>query len=88
MFPKGIVALGCSCREVEFADTVDARQEEADAAVVSTEWDEFRALDLAPVKAAMAKPMMVDLRNVYPVKTMKALGVSYACVGRGLRSGG
>ena len=45
--------------------------------------DEFRPLDLARIKAAMAKPVMVDLRSIYPVKTMKALGFRYVCVGRG-----
>jgi hypothetical protein len=45
------VCLARLLPEAEFADSVDACQEWADAAVVSTEWDEFRALDLARVKA-------------------------------------
>ena len=59
----------------------------ADAAVVVTEWDEFRALDLARVKASLATPIIVDLRNIYPIKAMKALGFRYVCVGRGIRRG-
>ena len=62
----------------------DRLLEGADAAAVITEWDEFRALDLHRVKAALAKPVIVYLRNIYPVKTMKALGFHYVCVGRGL----
>ncbi len=68
---------------VEFAESAYACLEGADAAVVITEWDEFRALDLARVKAALATPVVVDMRNIYPIKTMKALGFHYVCVGRG-----
>ena len=53
-----------------------------------TEWDEFRALDLERVKAALATPILVDLRNIYPIKTMKALGFRYVCVGRGFNGEG
>ena len=69
---------------VEFADSAYACLEGADAAAIITEWDEFRALDLPRVKAALRAPIVVDLRNVYPVKTMKDLGFRYVCVGRGL----
>lgn len=37
----------------------------ADAIVIVTEWDEFRALDFKRLKAIMAKPVIVDLRNIY-----------------------
>ena len=73
---------------VEFAETAYACLEGADAAVVITEWDEFRALDLARVKAALAKPILIDMRNIYPIKTMKALGFRYVCVGRGFNGEG
>ena len=56
--------------------------------VVITEWDEFRALDLARVKASLSKPILVDLRNIYPIKTMKALGFRYVCIGRGYNGEG
>ena len=59
---------------VEFVENAYACLEGADAAVVITEWDEFRALDLNRVKAALAKPVMIGMRNIYPIKTMKALG--------------
>ena len=68
---------------VEFAENAYACLEGADAAVIVTEWDEFRALDLARVKAALATPIIVDLRNIYPIKAMRALGFRYVCVGRG-----
>jgi UDPglucose 6-dehydrogenase len=57
---------------------------DADAAVIVTEWNIFRALDLDRVKAAMAAPILVDLRNVYRAEQVRAKGFTYADVGRGL----
>jgi len=54
----------------------------ADALVIITEWNEFRALDLGRVKSAMAQPVMVDLRNIYNPVEMAAAGFAYSCVGR------
>jgi len=56
---------------------------DADAAVIVTEWNIFRALDLDRVKAAMAAPILVDLRNVYRAEQVRAKGFAYADVGRG-----
>ena len=54
----------------------------ADALVIVTEWNEFRALDLARVKALMRRPIFVDLRNIYsPVEVAEA-GFTYRSVGR------
>ena len=54
----------------------------ADAVVIVTEWDAFRALDLARLKTIMAAPVLVDLRNVYRRDEIKALGFAYTAVGR------
>src|SRR5262249_24559266 len=56
--------------------------EEADAAVIVTEWEQFRALDLVRVRGLMACPVIIDLRNVYRPDDMKKHGFAYACVGR------
>jgi UDPglucose 6-dehydrogenase len=56
--------------------------EEADAVVIVTEWEQFRALDLERVRDLMACPVMVDLRNVYRPEDMKKQGFAYTCVGR------
>ncbi len=53
-----------------------------DALVVATEWNQFRALDVERLKAAMGKPVLVDLRNIYEPETMRAKGFEYSCVGR------
>jgi UDPglucose 6-dehydrogenase len=56
--------------------------EEADAVVIVTEWEQFRALDLERLRDLMACPVMVDLRNVYRPDEMKQHGFAYSCVGR------
>jgi UDPglucose 6-dehydrogenase len=54
----------------------------ADAVVIVTEWDAFRALDFARLKGVMAAPVMVDLRNVYARDGVEGAGFSYTAVGR------
>jgi UDPglucose 6-dehydrogenase len=81
--PEGVRHAKPLLPGVEFADNAYACLKGADAAVIVTEWDEFRALDLARVKSSLATPIIVDLRNIYPIETMKALGFRYVCVGRG-----
>ena len=55
----------------------------ADALVFCTEWVQFRALDLARIKSAMAQPVVIDLRNIYRPEDMAAAGFVYESVGRG-----
>jgi UDPglucose 6-dehydrogenase len=57
----------------------------ADALVIITEWEAFRALDLARVKTSMRAPIVIDLRNIYRPEEMEALGFVYESVGRGAR---
>ena len=54
----------------------------ADALVIATEWNEFRALKLERIKKLLKTPLIVDLRNVYDPQRMKAEGFTYVCVGR------
>ena len=54
--------------------------------MIVTEWEEFRALDFARLKAAMAQPVLVDLRNIYRAEEMVRHGFAYTSVGgRGTR---
>jgi UDPglucose 6-dehydrogenase len=55
----------------------------ADALVIVTEWDAFRALDLDRIKRSMAMPAVVDLRNIYRPEEMRGRGFAYVSVGRG-----
>ena len=54
----------------------------ADGVVILTEWNEFRALDLARIKALLKRPLMIDLRNIYRPAQMSAAGFTYVSVGR------
>jgi UDPglucose 6-dehydrogenase len=54
----------------------------ADAVVIVTEWDAFRALDLPKLKSIMAAPVLVDLRNVYRRDEVEQAGFAYTAVGR------
>jgi UDPglucose 6-dehydrogenase len=81
--PEGAKSAEALPPGVEFASGPHACLEGADALVVITEWDAFRALDLARVKAALREPVVVDLRNIYSMETMSALGFRYEGVGRG-----
>jgi UDPglucose 6-dehydrogenase len=54
----------------------------ADAMVLITEWDRFRALDLDRVKALLKTPVVVDLRNVYSPEQVRAAGLRYSSIGR------
>ena len=67
---------------VDFKANAYEVAEGADAVVLITEWDQFRALDLDRLKAAMRQPVLVDLRNVYNPAEMKARGFRYSSVGR------
>ncbi len=54
----------------------------ADGVVIVTEWDAFRALDLARVKQLLGQPVLVDLRNIYPRADVEKAGLAYHAVGR------
>jgi UDPglucose 6-dehydrogenase len=69
-------------RDVDFKDDAYDAVEGADAVVIITEWDQFRALDLDRVKLLMKRPVVVDLRNIYRPDDMKNRGFEYSSVGR------
>jgi UDPglucose 6-dehydrogenase len=56
--------------------------ESADAVAIVTEWDAFRALDLARVKSLLKSPILVDLRNIYPRDEVEGFGFRYTGIGR------
>jgi UDPglucose 6-dehydrogenase len=67
---------------VTFCATASACLDKADAAVLVTEWNEFRALTPASFETAMAGNVIVDLRNVYEPEVMRAAGLRYSSIGR------
>jgi UDPglucose 6-dehydrogenase len=68
---------------VEFAADAHAAARDADALVIVTEWDEFRALDLDELAALMRGKVLVDLRNVYDRAEAERAGLIYSGIGRG-----
>jgi UDPglucose 6-dehydrogenase len=68
---------------IEFAEDAYQAADGADALVIVTEWDEFRALDLEKVAASMRGKVLVDLRNVYDREDAQQAGLTYYGVGRG-----
>ena len=69
---------------VSFKDGPYDAIEGADVALIITEWDQFRALDLDRMKLLMKQPKIVDLRNIYRPAEMKARGFAYFSVGRAI----
>nr|WP_321359998.1 UDP-glucose/GDP-mannose dehydrogenase family protein [uncultured Hyphomonas sp.] len=67
---------------IEFAKNAYEAAQGADALVILTEWDQFRALDLDRIKAALNSNVVVDLRNIYSPDDMAAKGFAYTSIGR------
>ncbi|MFV9616283.1 MAG: UDP-glucose dehydrogenase family protein [Gammaproteobacteria bacterium] len=67
---------------IQYSDSIYEMFENADAVVLITEWNQYRALDLEKVKSLMKGNVFVDLRNVYEKGTMEKKGFNYHCVGR------
>jgi UDPglucose 6-dehydrogenase len=80
--PVGMTHAGAEFPNVVFADGPYACAEGADALVIVTEWEQFRALDLDRIKSVMKRPVLIDLRNVYRPAEMEQLGFVYDSVGR------
>jgi UDPglucose 6-dehydrogenase len=74
-------------KDVEFVGDAYGAAKDADALVIVTEWDEFRALDLDRLARTMTGKVIVDLRNVYDRADAEEAGFDYSGLGRG-RVGG
>jgi UDPglucose 6-dehydrogenase len=68
--------------DIEYAEDEYAAIKGADALVIVTEWNQFRALDMEKVKSLLTAPKIADLRNIYEPDDMRALGFEYVGVGR------
>jgi UDPglucose 6-dehydrogenase len=68
---------------VDFADDAYEAADAADALVIVTEWDEFRALDLDRIAGSLKGKVLIDLRNVYDRSEAEAAGLAYYGIGRG-----
>jgi UDPglucose 6-dehydrogenase len=84
--PVAIERASAMLDSVEMADSAMAALEGADAAVLVTEWGEFRDLDWNAAAAAMAHPLVVDGRNFLDPAALTAAGFEYEGIGRSPRS--
>ncbi|MBG7616150.1 UDP-glucose/GDP-mannose dehydrogenase family protein [Brevundimonas sp. BAL450] len=80
--PEGMEEAAKVLDGLTFVDGPYSAVEGADVAVILTEWDQFRALDLDRLKGLMKAPVVVDLRNVYRPEDMRAHGFKYSSIGR------
>src|SRR5690606_15585405 len=80
--PEGMNEAKHMLKDVQFATGPYDCVQNADAVVIITEWDQFRALDLDRIKDALKTPTVIDLRNIYRPDEMRAKGFKYVSVGR------
>ena len=80
--PEGMKEAAKMMQGVNFCANAYDAMTGADALVIVTEWNEFRALDLARVKSLLRAPTVIDLRNIYKPEDMSAAGFYYVSVGR------
>ncbi len=80
--PEGIEQAKLVLTGVEFLDDPYAVADGADALVIVTEWDAFRALNLGRIARLLTTPLLVDLRNIYPPEDVAAAGLRYHGVGK------
>ncbi|HWL46517.1 MAG TPA: UDP-glucose/GDP-mannose dehydrogenase family protein [Sphingomonadaceae bacterium] len=84
--PEGMEQARPLLPGITLVDGPYAAAEGADALVIVTEWDEFRALDLRRIAESLRQPVLVDLRNIYPPEEVRRAGLAYVGVGRATRA--
>src|ERR1700756_5482637 len=80
--PVGMEQARRELPDIEYCQSAYSAAEGADAVVIATEWEQFRALDLARLKAVMVQPVIVDLRNIYRADEMRRAAFRYVPIGR------
>ncbi len=80
--PEGMEEAATILPNVEMMTNAYETAQGADAVVIVTEWDIFRALDMQRFKTDMVGNVLVDLRNIYSADDMKKIGFEYFSVGR------
>ena len=80
--PAGMELAKPLLPDVLYCQSAYSAAEDADAVVIATEWEQFRALDLSRLKAIMAQSVIVDLRNIYRADEMRRAAFRYVPIGR------
>jgi UDPglucose 6-dehydrogenase len=82
--PEGMAEAKKLLPDLDYCGDAYQAIEGADALVLVTEWNEFRALDLARVKDLLRSPVVIDLRNIYQPDEMMSAGFTYHSIGRSI----
>ena len=80
--PAGMEQAKLVVNDIDYCDGPYVCAENADALVIVTEWEQFRALDFDRLKQVMARPVLIDLRNVYRPEEVIRSGFTYDSIGR------
>jgi UDPglucose 6-dehydrogenase len=80
--PVGMEPARIEMPDIEYCKDPYSCADGADALVIVTEWEQFRALDLDRLKRVMACPVVVDLRNIYSPEDLTNRGFLYQSIGR------
>jgi UDPglucose 6-dehydrogenase len=80
--PAGMEQAKRELPSVIYCNSAYNAAQDAEAVVIATEWEQFRALDLARLKSVMARPVIIDLRNIYRIDQMKRADFRYMAIGR------
>jgi len=80
--PAGMEQAKPLLPDVHYCRSAYSAAEGADAIVIATEWEQFRALDLARLKGIMIQPVIVDLRNIYRADEIRRAAFHYVSIGR------
>ena len=70
-------------RTITYAESSYAALADADALIVVTDWNEYRHPDFERMRTSLRSPVVVDGRNLYDAQKMRAMGFTYASIGRG-----
>ena len=80
--PEGMAEANKLMPEIDYCADPYETMKGADALVLITEWNAFRALDLGRVRQLLNQPLVIDLRNIYKPEEMRAAGLQYHSIGR------
>jgi UDPglucose 6-dehydrogenase len=85
--PVAIDGAAAVTTGVDFCEDAYAATAGADAAVLVTEWNEFKSLDMERIRDHMRRPLLIDGRNLYDPAQLSRLGLEYVGVARGVEAG-
>jgi UDPglucose 6-dehydrogenase len=80
--PQAMEKSRATLPQIEYANSAYDAARDADALLIATEWDEFRTLDWARIREVVARPLIIDGRNLLAPREVRSLGFEYRAFGR------